>query len=56
MEEDDEMDLGDSKLEVGIILEKRFEVDRQIDPDPVMFALGWLWVVRFLEMPSSLIF
>ena len=26
---------------------KKFEADHQIDPDPVMFAMGWLFVVRF---------
>lgn len=40
-EDDDEIDFGHSKLEVGIILIKTFEVDRQIDPDPVIFAMGW---------------
>ncbi len=32
-------------------------VGHQIDPDPVMFAMGWwLYDIRFLKMPSSLSF
>ena len=47
VDEVDEIWFGRSRLEVGKHVWKKFEADHQTDPDPVMFAMGWLFVVRF---------